>query len=302
MTTESIIKNNILIVDDHPFIIQGYKNAITRYNPTAFEFSIEQAKDCKSAYDIITNPETVAFDIAFLDISMPPYEEKGMFSGEDLAKLLGEYMPNCKIILLTMYTELLKIKNIINSINPNGLVIKNDLTFDELIFGFDKVIKNEIYYSESIQKMIDLAESEMIEIDVFDKQILFHLSKGTTVEEIPQYIPISVEAIEKRKQNLKKLLNLKEGSDIDLVREAKNKGLLFLYLLKRHFIEMSFFIRIIYSSLKAFQPLAFKGIRVLARVTKCIPSLSWVICPIIVKFGFPLILSKSSIAMVKSNS
>jgi hypothetical protein len=35
MTMDSVvamIKNNILIVDDHPFIIQGYKNAITRYN------------------------------------------------------------------------------------------------------------------------------------------------------------------------------------------------------------------------------------------------------------------------------
>lgn len=231
MTTDSTagttVKNNILIVDDHPFIIQGYKNAITRYNPNEFEFFIEQANDCKSAYKIITNPETKAFDIAFLDISMPAYEEKGMFSGEDLAKLLNEFMPNCKIILLTMYTELLKIKNIIDTINPNGLVIKNDLTFDELLFGFDKVIKNEIYYSQSIQKMMDLDKSETIEIDLFDKQILFHLSKGTKTKEIPQYIPISLEAIEKRKLNLKKLLDLKDESDIELVREAKKRGLLF---------------------------------------------------------------------------
>jgi DNA-binding NarL/FixJ family response regulator len=226
-STAETIKNNIIIVDDHPFIIQGYKNAITRYNPDQFEFFIEQANDCKSAYDIITNPQTAAFDIAFLDISMPSYEEKGLHSGEDLAKLLMEFMPNCKIILLTMYTELLKIKNIIDTINPSGLVIKNDLTFDELLFGFDKVLKNEIYYSQSIQKMIDLAQSETIEIDLFDKQILFHISKGTKTKDIPQYIPISLEAIEKRKLNLKKLLNIKDESDIELVREAKNKGLLF---------------------------------------------------------------------------
>ena len=221
------IKNNILIVDDHPFIIQGYKNAITRYNPNEFEFFILDAKDCKSAYDIITNPETLVFDIAFLDISMPSYEEKGIFSGEDLAKLLNEYMPNCKIILLTMYTELLKIKAIIDSINPSGLVIKNDLTFDELLFGFDKVIKNEIYYSQSIQKMIDLAQSEAIEIDLIDQQILFHISKGTKTKDIPQYIPVSLGAIEKRKLNLKKLLDIKDESDIELIREARNKGLLF---------------------------------------------------------------------------
>ncbi|WP_291098582.1 MULTISPECIES: response regulator [unclassified Flavobacterium] len=226
-TTESTIKNNILIVDDHPFIIEGYKNAITRYNPKEFEFFISQANDCKSAYDIITNPDTLAFDIAFLDISMPTYEEKGLFSGEDLAKLLNEFMPKCKIILLTMYTELLKIKNIIDTINPSGLVIKNDLTFDELLFGFDKVIKNETYYSQSIQKMMDQDQHEAMEIDLFDKQILFHISKGTKITDIPQYIPITLSAIEKRKQNLKELLNLVDGSDIELVREAKNKGLLF---------------------------------------------------------------------------
>ena len=221
------IKNNILIVDDHPFIIQGYKNAITRYNPKQYEFFITEAKDCESGYNVITNPETSAFDVAFLDISMPSYDEKGIFSGEDLALLLHEYMPNCKIILLTMYTELLKIRTIIDAINPLGLVIKNDLTFDELLFGFNKVINNEIYYSQSIQKMLDQSEQETMEIDLFDKQILFHISKGTKTKDIPQYIPISLSAIEKRKENLKKMLDIKDETDIELVREAKNRGILF---------------------------------------------------------------------------
>jgi DNA-binding NarL/FixJ family response regulator len=230
MTIESAsaktVKNNILIVDDHPFIIQGYKNAITRYNPKNHEFFITEAKDCESAYNVITNPESDVFDIAFLDISMPPYEDKGIYSGEDLAKLLLEYMPNCKIILLTMFTEFLKIKTIIKNINPNGLVIKNDLTFDELLFAFDKVIKNETYYSQSVIKMLD-SQDKGIEIDLFDKQILFHLSKGTKSKDITQYIPISINAIEVRKSNLKELLEVIDGTDLDLVREARNLGLLF---------------------------------------------------------------------------
>lgn len=224
--TLNSIKNNILIVDDHPFIIQGYKNAITRYRPDSYQFSIDEAKDCESAYHIITNPNTPDFDIAFLDISMPTYEEKELYSGEDLARLIQEYMPNCKIILLTMFTEFLKIQTIINGINPYGLVIKNDLTFDELLFAFDKVINNERYYSQSVLKMLE-SQEHVIEIDIFDKQILFHLSKGTKSKDITQFIPISVNAIEARKLNLKKVLGLPEGSDIELVREARNKGLLF---------------------------------------------------------------------------
>jgi DNA-binding NarL/FixJ family response regulator len=224
---EKLIKKNILIVDDHPFIIDGYKNAITRYKPDFYEYAFVQGKDCETGYNIVTNPETPPFDVAFLDISMPVYEEKGIHSGEDLAKLIMELMPNCKIILLTMYTELLKIKNIIDTINPAGLVIKNDLTFDELLFGFDIVLKDEIYYSHSVIKMANQNDNNIEGIDQFDKLILFHISKGTKTKDIPQYIPISLHAIESRKVNLKELFKIEDGSDIDLIREAKVRGIIF---------------------------------------------------------------------------
>lgn len=220
-----LIKKNILIVDDHPFIIEGYKNAITRYKPKQYEFLISQAHDCRSAYDIIESDNMPQFDIAFLDISMPPYEEKEIFSGEDLARLLLKKIPSCRIILLTMYTELLKIKTIIRSIQPNGLIIKNDLTFDELLSAFDQVMKNEKYYSQSVVKMLNQTSHNAIEIDQYDKQILVHLSKGVSITEMLINIPISLNAIEKRKKHLKELLKIRSGSDEDLVREAKSKGL-----------------------------------------------------------------------------
>nr|WP_315151829.1 response regulator [uncultured Flavobacterium sp.] len=223
---QKLIKKNILIVDDHPFIIDGYKNAITRYKPEFYEYSFTQGKDCMTGYNIITNPETTPFDVAFLDISMPVYEEKGIHSGEDLAKLIMEYMPHCKIILLTMYAELLKIKNIIDTINPAGLVIKNDLTFDELLFGFDIVLKDEIYYSHSVIKMANQNNKDIDGIDQFDKLILFHISKGTKTKDITQYIPISLHAIEQRKVNLKVLFKIEDGSDVDLIKEAKLRGII----------------------------------------------------------------------------
>lgn len=220
------ININILIVDDHPFIIEAYKNAIKGYNSKGvYEFTITQAKDCKSGYEAITNaPES--FGIAFFDLSMPVYEEKGIFSGEDLALLIKQEMPDCKIILLTMHTELLKINTIIKNINPNGLVIKNDLTFDELLLAFDKILKGENYYSQTVVKLVSQIQYDHIEIDAFDKQILYHLSKGTKTKDIPQYVPLSLSAVEKRKLNLKDTLEIRGGSDIDLIREAKSKGLL----------------------------------------------------------------------------
>ncbi|HEX9980542.1 MAG TPA: response regulator [Flavobacterium sp.] len=218
-------KISIIIVDDHPFIIEGYKNAINSYS-ASYEFTITQANNCRSAYDIITAPDAESFDIAFFDISMPPYEEKNILSGEDLARLVKDVMPACKVILLTMHTELLKINSIIRGINPNGLVIKNDLTFDELLVAFDKILRNENYYSQTVVKFVSQAQHDSISVDPFDKQILYHLSKGTKTKDIPSFVPLSLSAVEKRKLSLKEMLDIKGGSDIELISIAKTKGLL----------------------------------------------------------------------------
>ena len=215
----------ILIVDDHPFIIQAYKNALEKYSQQGYDFEVIQANNCKSGYENIVESKT-PFDVAFFDISMPEYPEKGIFSGEDLADLMKKEMPGCKVILLTMHTELLKINNIIKNINPNGLIIKNDLTFDELIFAFDKIINSESYYSQTVIKLVGQAQYNNIELDAFDKQILFHLSKGVKTKDLPQYIPLSLSAIEKRKLNIREILEVKGGTDIDLINEAKTKGVI----------------------------------------------------------------------------
>jgi DNA-binding NarL/FixJ family response regulator len=215
----------ILIVDDHPFIIEAYKNAINKYSQNGFEFEVTQANNCKSGYENIVDTAK-QFDIAFFDISMPEYAEKGIYSGEDLAMLMKSETPECKVILLTMHTELLKINNIIKNINPSGLIIKNDLTFDELLFAFDKIINNESYYSQTVIKLVGQAQYNNIELDVFDKQILFHLSKGVKTKDLPTYIPLSLSAIEKRKLNIREILEVPGGTDVDLIREAKNKGVI----------------------------------------------------------------------------
>jgi DNA-binding NarL/FixJ family response regulator len=215
----------ILIVDDHPFIIQAYKNALEKYSQQGYEFEVIQANNCKSGYENIVDSR-IPFNVAFFDISMPEYAEKGIYSGEDLAVLMKSEMPSCKVILLTMHDELLKINNIIKNINPNGLIIKNDLTFDELIFAFDKIINNESYYSQTVIKLVGQAKYNDIELDAFDKQILFHLSKEVKTKDLPQYIPLSLSAIEKRKLNIREILDVKGGSDIDLINEAKTKGVI----------------------------------------------------------------------------
>jgi hypothetical protein len=68
MTIESAapktVKNNILIVDDHLLLYKGTKMRLQDTIKESWVF-YNGSQDCESAYNVITNPESVFFDIAF---------------------------------------------------------------------------------------------------------------------------------------------------------------------------------------------------------------------------------------------
>ena len=115
---------------------------------------------------------------------MPAYPEKNILSGEDLAKLLKEKMPLCKIILLTMHDERLKVEKVIDEINPIGLIIKSDLTFETMKLAIQSVLQNQFYYSDAVNNYLNLMQSEIVYTDVINKQILFYLNKGIDADDV----------------------------------------------------------------------------------------------------------------------
>lgn len=145
----------LLMVDDHPFILQAYKTTLNGFKKEEYEIIISEANSGQSGYEIIAN-SPVEFDVAFFDISIPVYPEKNIESGIDLAVLLRNKMPNCKIFLLTMHSEKMKFKYFFDVVKPQGLVVKNDLTFEELLYAFEKVLNGSTYLSETVlQMMVD---------------------------------------------------------------------------------------------------------------------------------------------------
>lgn len=148
------------MVDDHPFILQAYRNTLDRFKPDEYEVVSSSADSGKTGYEAIVNSPH-DFDVALLDISIPGYAEKNIESGLDLARLLRERMPACKVVLLTMHTEKMKFRYFSETIQPDGLVIKNDLTFEELLLAFEKILAGEKYYSESVLNIINMDEPKV---------------------------------------------------------------------------------------------------------------------------------------------
>ena len=122
---------HILMIDDHPSMIEGYKSILS-FNDLGLNFKVTPAYDCESAYSIINATESEkAFDFAFVDLSLPTFLEKNIKSGEDLALLIKNKFPTCKIVILTSHAEAFILDNIQKNIEPIGILVKSDFTADE---------------------------------------------------------------------------------------------------------------------------------------------------------------------------
>lgn len=216
------MKVKVLIVDDHPSMIEGYK-VILSYNSFGYEPEFDSAFDCETAYKLLKKN---VYDVVFLDYSLPAYEEESIQSGADLGKILRKLHPTTKIVILTSHSEAILLYDLINSINPEGVLVKSDFTADDLQNAFDKILNGQIYKSITADKAIKELISKDTYLDTHNRKIITLLAEGIKTKNLPQYINLSISAIEKRKMQIKIYFGIEKGNDEDILREAKKMGLL----------------------------------------------------------------------------
>ncbi|WP_170233964.1 response regulator transcription factor [Bizionia myxarmorum] len=216
----------ILMTDDHPMIIEGYQNTLLATKKENQELQIDIANNCDQSLNFMRKAIDIEkpYHILFMDISLPPSSDGDFTSGEDLAKYARRIMPKCKIIMLTMFNEPYRIHNIIKDIDPEGFLIKSDLTSRELASAFQAVLKKPPFYSASVSNIIRKTIVNTISIDEIDRKILYLLSQGVRTKSLKDHFEISLSAIEKRKKQLKLIFDVQDGSDENLLAVAKKEG------------------------------------------------------------------------------
>lgn len=212
----------ILIVDDHPMTVNGYVNVLSEDGMEGYDLQFSKALSCQEAYKIIINPATRP-DIAYLDLSLPPYPEEKIFSGLDLGMLIRRLYPECTIIFLTMHSEASLIERLMEATSPQGILCKSDIDIDEFLKAFRIIFSGEIYYSNKIQKSLKDRTLNNFNLDKYDRQILMRLSEGIPAGMIPNYVPLSLPAIEKRIAHVKTLILKDSQQDDEALTEAVKK-------------------------------------------------------------------------------
>ena len=218
---------NILMVDDHPIIIEGYQNTLMATKKEDQTLLIDTANSCDAANQLMQRAsKEKPYDVCFFDISLPSSADGTINSGEDLAKIARTILPDAKIVILTMFNESYRIHNIIKEVSPDGFLIKSDLTSSELAEAFQHILNSPPYYSSTVNNFLRKSITSDIYIDDVNRKILHLLSQGIKTRSLTEHIDLSMSAIEKRKKQMKLLFSVDDGKDETLLEEARKKGFL----------------------------------------------------------------------------
>lgn len=217
---------NVLIVDDHPIIADAYKSAFDFISSKddEVEFNIKIVNNCDDAISEIDRINNRSIDIVFLDISLPPSSDGKYLSGEDIGIRLRQVIPECKIIVATTFNDNYRIQVILKNVNPDGFLIKNDVNKEELVTSIKTILSGVPYYSKSVLELFRKQTSIDYRLDKIDRQLLYEMSIGTKMKDLPKVIPMSLAGLEKRKKQLKLLFKVHENDDRELILIAKEKG------------------------------------------------------------------------------
>lgn len=169
------------------------------------------------------------YELLISDLSFKAdYRENTLNSGEELISAVKQLFPEIKIIVFSIEDKSYRIKSLFDKYGINGFVMKGRNSIVELKKAVEVTCQNKQKYLSPDLNYI-LQDKTVNEIDNYDIQLIKHLSKGVTQENMATAFveagitPNSKSTIEKRLNKLK--IYFKANNPAHLVAIAKDLGL-----------------------------------------------------------------------------
>lgn len=217
---------NFLLVDDHPLQTDAYQ-AILNLVKKDWHLTFQHAHSCQEVYEFATSyPMRNEIDFVLLDLNLPPYPEKNLASGYDLAALINQEMPKAKIVFLTSHFEAFLLYDLYQAYLPAGILVKSDFTGEQLEAYFSELLKGNQIFTLSFLEARKKINASDIFLDPYNRKIISFLAKGYPSKDLPELIGLSISAINKRKAKLKEYFDVENKQDNYIVLEARFQNLI----------------------------------------------------------------------------
>jgi DNA-binding NarL/FixJ family response regulator len=204
----------ILIIDDHPLVIDGITTMLKDENYLQI---IAAVKSANEALKFLS--EKPAVDIILLDINLPDTD------GLRVCEMIRETDKQVKIIGLTYVNEAGIITQMIKK-GANGYLLKS-MERDELIEAIHKVMDGAVYLSKAANEKIiqqlqhlDLPNNQVPVLTHREKEILQFLADGLTSTEIAGKLFLSNYTVDTHRRNMLQKFNVHNTQSLlNLVRK-----------------------------------------------------------------------------------
>lgn len=207
---------NILIVDDHPFIINGLESLLRGFKNYKV---IAKATNGKEAIKVLDKNK---IDIVFTDIEMPEMD------GFGLIEHINSKYPNMGIVVITMHSQHWMVRKILK-LRINAILSKSagNLDFQQAIQAIEN---KETYFDKDITSVLNNLDSEqdskseitILSFTTREIEILELICEGLTSKAISERMHKSIHTIESHRKNL--FIKCEVKNVAGLINYAYGKG------------------------------------------------------------------------------
>jgi DNA-binding NarL/FixJ family response regulator len=212
----SVVENakiRILLVDDHPFVLEGIRTCLS--TQPRFEI-VGQALNGEEA---VEKSKALRPHVVVMDISMP------VMNGLEAARYLRRILPGIRILMLTMHPEEECTSEIIEA-GACGFVAKSAPP-EELARAIESVHGGQTFFSPEctsaylkgyVQNAGKEGPGQPPQLSLRERQVLTLIAEGLSNKQAASRLGISVRTVEKHRERIMAKLNL--HSVVELTKYA----------------------------------------------------------------------------------
>ena len=215
----------LALIDDHPIVVAGLESMLARQEGVRLATTAASLRDFADTWP-------ASYDVALLDLNIP-----GESYADNIATLRAKY-PRMRLVAYTSY-ELPDLVREVLDLGCHGFLMKH-VSREELLRGIRAVNRGEEYVGTDAQQVRQQRASargsgngaeeglrddfqKRLLLSKREKEILHHISKGETSQQIADALFISRYTVETHRKNILRKLDF--NTSTELVKFAVLQGL-----------------------------------------------------------------------------
>ena len=215
------LKIRVLLVDDHPFILEGLRAILAPCSDMDIVACAMSGEEAIEAY------EAHCPSVVVMDISLP------RMSGLEATTAIRERWPDAKVLILSMHSKRAMRSQAV-ALGARGYLTK-DAAPTQLVRAIRTIHETGDFYTESVtaEFLPDSVAGEnpvsgrVSQLSNREREILQLIASGLTNKEAASRLQISVRTVEKHRERAMEKLNLR--SVVELTKFAIVEGMVRLY-------------------------------------------------------------------------